>query len=154
MDIKLFRRRKDFIASGCFGQFIGDAGKILWQTLEHAYPILPDGSLDVSDDPVITSDTKFGTKIQDGAYTMVLHESPHLGYTVWKLTGNGADPHNFLIHILNYNKESEGCVGIGEQIGHMENGGLMLQESKGAFKNLMALQNGLAKWMLTVETVD
>lgn len=134
MDFTLRNRRSS--VDGVFGELVDAKGTFNFVTLEHAYS---DGN------------GHFFPKIEPGVYTCVRFQSPHLGYEVWHLTGNDSDHHFFLIHIGNYNDDSDGCILIGKGYGNKSDGGKMIVSSKQAFAALMEAQKETDSFTLTVE---
>lgn len=129
--------RDKFLKSGIFG-ILSDLKNIMHlQTLEHAY--------------FNTENGNYEPKIPVGRYKCVLYNSPHFGYYVFVLVG--VPNHEYCeIHKGNWNADSDGCILIGKQLGHMNDGGLMLMQSKEAFDEFMTVQKPLAEFWLTVET--
>lgn len=147
MDLLL--SRKSYRSDGIFGELTGNGGSFFCVTLEHSYPepAHEDGS----------SSGKFLTKIKAGKYSCKRYHSPKHGYDVFLLTGDldgdgfTADGRFFEIHIGNYNDESEGCILVGEQVGSRYPSGKMICGSRKAFEKLMAAQEGIDFFTLTVE---
>jgi len=126
--------RKEFREDGIFGELLNDRRDLLAVTLEHSYPF-GDG---------------YAAKVPPGEYKCVRRFSPHLGYEVFEITGV-PDHDNILIHVGNYNDESDGCVLLGTQIGNKLNGGKMVMSSRVAFNSFMKSLDGIDEFLLTVE---
>lgn len=129
--------RKDELADGYFGELHQDNGNFLFTTLEHAYPN-PDGSL--------------YAKISPGTYMCVRFESPHLGYEVFMLENVPGHDH-ILIHIGNYNENSDGCIMLGIGLGFKmgQKTPCMITNSEKAFKAFMEMQKDVQSFTITVE---
>lgn len=133
MDLVLTRKANT--EKGIFGTLTGqsDEGSILLQTLEHAYsdysgnwaPKLPRG--------VYTCQR--GTHaLKDGV--------PFETFEVMNVPGHSG----ILIHIGNYNNDSEGCILVG--MSAVEN---MVENSKTAFEDFLAAQAGCDSFQLSVD---
>ena len=95
-------------------------GEHLAQTLEHAYE---------------SADGQFYPKVPAGTYTCK----------------RGAHRlHGILFHCGNFNRDSEGCVLLGNSVTKQENGEQMLTGSKDAFARFMARLEGQETFELTV----
>jgi hypothetical protein len=126
MDLLLVRR--EYLDCGIFGEI--DCGSLYFFTLEHSYdkkPIVPAGT-----------------------YKCTRFDSPKFGYQTFMLNDVPGHDH-ILIHIGNYNHDSEGCILIGLALGRTGKGGVMLTSSKQAFAHFMALQEGVDEFTLTIE---
>lgn len=136
MDLTL--DRKQFREDGIFGELLDHNGIFLCVTLEHSYPC----------------EKGFMPKLPPGEYDCIRHAPNHLPYETFMIADVpdflGVPVTGILFHILNFNKESDGCVGVGEQIGHQSNGGLMIMASAKAFAALMGVQKGVDKFKLKV----
>jgi hypothetical protein len=141
MNLKLNRTaaRED----GIFGVLLDDAGHTVAFTLERAYP---DGS-------------GWAAKVASGVYICVRHPPNRLPYTTFMLTNvppfQGQPVDGILIHIGNYNKDSIGCILLGESVAGIPSqlGADMLINSKKTFQSFMNLQNGIDEFTLTVTGV-
>lgn len=134
MDLKLVR--SEFGEDGIFGQlFRTDNNSQIAFTLEHAYQ-QPDGT--------------WKPKLPDGTYVCVrgMHQlaSMKTPFETFEIT-NVPGHTNILIHVGNFDKDSEGCVLIG-----LHRDTTMILNSKMAFGSFMELENGVNQFMLTVET--
>jgi hypothetical protein len=125
--------RKEFRKEGIFGILVDETGVLIAHTLEHAY-----------------EDGKGGwaPKIPEGDFTCErsmhrLHGMTH-DFETFEITGVvGHD--NLLFHWGNFNKDSEGCILLGER----EQGG-MVTNSRKTFSEFMEMQSGLDQFQLTV----
>ena len=137
MNLKL--TRSDFREDGIFGQLTDDKYHFIASTLEHAYLL----------------DGKYIPKIPDGTYRCIrgehqLHGMDH-PFQTFEVTG--IEGHSgLLFHVLNYNDESDGCIGLGMGIGHKADGGRMLVNSRAAFGKFLSLVQGLDEFTLQVES--
>lgn len=131
MNLKLVRGRAELY--GIFGQLLDENGNVIAVTLEHAYS---DGDA-------------FVPKVAVGTYTCTRHAPNRLPYETFEIQNvpnfQGQTVTGILIHVGNYNKDSVGCVLVGEYFGV----GCIL-ESKVAFEKLMALQEGVESFTLVV----
>lgn len=131
MDLKLTRNK--FAMYGILGSISGAAFECL--SLEHAYQ---------------QSDNSYKPKLPDGVYTCVrgthmLHNL--VPFETFEITGvPGAT--GILLHKGNYNKDSEGCVLLGDSLG----AGCIL-DSADAFERFLKSQSGVDKFILTVDSV-
>ena len=119
---------------GAFGTlFRQDIGTQIAVTLEHAYD---DGG------------GGWFSKIPPGRYFCVLGHHPINGvtYEVTNVPGHTA----MLFHVGNYEKDSAGCILLGEQIDEV-NGRLMITKSRETFEKFMALQDGTPSFWLWVD---
>jgi hypothetical protein len=129
--VNLKLTRNSYTPDGIFGTLTDENGNRVAMTLEHAYPLL----------------TTFEAKIPSGTYICVrgeheLHNT--VPFNTFEITGV-AGHSNLLFHVGNFNRDSEGCVLIGE-----EKGLSMLVGSKRAFADFMTLQDGLQTFTLEV----
>jgi hypothetical protein len=126
--------RTDAREDGIFGTLEGPNGLIAY-TLEHAYPR---GGI-------------FTPKLPAGIYTCVrgLHQLANMKAPFWTFEITGVPGHtNILIHIGNYNDDSEGCVLVGDTI--LKGPTWMITDSRITFDKFMALQQGVDEFQLTV----
>jgi hypothetical protein len=125
--------RNEYSANGIFGTLNQDDGTQVAVTLEHAY-LQPDGS--------------YAPKTPAGVYTCVkgLHTLEHtpVPFDAFEIT-NVPGHTNILIHIGNYNADSEGCCLIGD-----ERVGDMIVNSKITFLNFMNAMATTDSFILTV----
>lgn len=133
--------RTDFLSTGIFGELNPDDDSFTLQTLEHAYSIAPIGG---------SVSTSWAAKVAPGVYTCVRHAPNRLPYDTFMLENvpdfEGQPVTGILIHILNFDAQSEGCIGVGlGRIGNVE-----ITQSKAAFDLLMLKQTGIDQFTLTV----
>lgn len=135
----LILTRTDYREDGIFSVLTDENGKEIAITLEHAYPYDNQGD--------------FAPKLQPGQYECV--RGPHRlhgmtsDFETFEITGVvGHD--NILFHAGNYNADSEGCVLVGMVICETDDGSWMITHSKNTFAALMALQQGVDSFNLTV----
>ena len=124
--------RNAFTADGIFGVILDDSGKQLAVTLEHAYP----------------SGNGFMPKIPPGTYTCTkgTHQlagmaAPFETFEVTHVPGHT----NILIHMGNYNKDSEGCILLGETCTNA-----MITNSKITFQLFMSNLSDTNSFQLSV----
>lgn len=127
--------RKD----GIFGVMESAGGEWSAFSLEHAYD---DGT------------GLFVPKVaRNVTYTCVRHPANRLPYETFMLKGvpdfQGEPVNGILIHILNLDRESQGCIGVGKQLGELDGESGILQ-SKAAFLEFMKLQNGVSSFRLQI----
>jgi hypothetical protein len=127
--------RLNFMADGIYGVMI--VGDIKLSTVEHAY---------------LQVDGTYMPKVAKGNYVCKRHPPNRLPYTTFELQSipdfMGEPVTGILIHVLNFGYESEGCVGVGLAT-DLDKG--MITQSGLAFKNFMALQDGVDEFNLCVE---
>lgn len=124
---------------GVFGQLEFDGTEELYcMTLEHAYP---------------GSNGTFVPKIPTGIYRCVkgshqLHsmDKPFIAFELQDVPGHS----NILIHMGNYNSDSEGCILVGKKPAQCEQG-RMIASSVEQFKSFMQLQSACSEFMLTIK---
>jgi hypothetical protein len=139
MNLTLSRHK--FRADGIFGEVTDEAYQLVCVTLEHAYPADTVGFL---------------PKVPAGKYTCVrgthkLHDNiPFETFEIMGVPGHTG----ILFHQGNYDKDSEGCVLVGQQIGYQENKSLMIMQSRDAFKKFLDLQDGVDSFQLTIENLE
>lgn len=125
--------RKTFGLYGILGELRDESNNLVCYTLEHAYP--QNGS--------------FVPKVAIGTYTCVRHPPARLRYETFELQNVPPFENNpvtgILIHILNYNNQSEGCIGVGLELGT----GAILH-SQDAFNRLMEVQKDVDSFTLVV----
>ena len=132
--------RKDYLSTGIFGEMVSEDGLTLFQSLEHGYPIVP----------VDSTETIWTPKVAVGTYSCVRHSPVRLNYTTFMLQNvpdfQGQNVTGILIHVLNFDAQSEGCIGIGlNRIGNIE-----ITQSKDAFDRFMSLQVGIEEFKLVI----
>lgn len=123
--------RKQYRADGIFGDLVSQDGLTVFKTLEHAYKI---------EDEHYPKSVGYFPKIHEGFHPCILYKSPKHGYMVPLLNALDDQGHMFEIHIGNYNKDSDGCILIGDKmIVDHDTGGFMIAHSEKTFEKLMAL---------------
>lgn len=138
----LIYKIKDKRNDGIFGELYGENEKKIAVTLDHSY-IMKDGSI--------------GTKVPPGKYKCVrgLHrlENMKTCFETFEITGlpnfNGNPVTKVLFHIGNWNKDSEGCILLGEFIQESKNG-RMITLSRESFISFMEIQEGVNEFNLNV----
>lgn len=139
----LILNRNKWLKDGIFGQ-IGRSS-MLFYTLEHAYGV-SDGI-----------STTWTPKIPAGTYKCVrgTHQleavpghPPPEPFETFCITGV-PDHSGILFHILNFNLESKGCVGLGLALGFIDERPALLS-SKIAFEHFMNLQKGCDQFSLQI----
>ncbi len=130
----------DFLESGIFGKLVSEDGLTTFETLQHAYPIIP----------VDSTETVWTPKVAVGTYSCIRHSPHRLPYTTFMLQNvpdfQGQPVSGILIHVLNFDSESEGCIGIG--LGR--DGNIAIIHSKDAFNKFMDLQIGIEQFNLII----
>lgn len=131
--------RKKFAADGVFGELVSDDGSFFAITLEHAYP----------------QRKKYKSKIPPGEYKCVrgIHRLKDLvEFETFEVMGVPGCT-GIIIHVGNYNEDSEGCILVGSAYGNRANGGQMITSSKQKFTEFMNMQKGVDEFILKVEAV-
>jgi hypothetical protein len=132
--MRLYLYRMEFRDDGIFGSLATERGDQIAVTLEHAYQY-GDG---------------YAAKVPPRTYKCVREYSEKFEQDLFELKEvPGASEIKF--HIGNYNDESDGCILLGMQIGNKNNGGLMITDSKTAFKRFMKHLDGVTEFDLVVE---
>jgi|SRR5271165_1518512 len=141
MNLKLQRTaaRED----GVFGTLLDDAGHTIAFTLEHAYA---------------SGEGSFSAKIPPGGYTCKRGQHQLEGMAAPFTTFQVMDvPNhtNILLHFGNYNKDSDGCILLGEAIVPIptQPGSDMIINSRKTWQKFMDLQTGIDEFKLTVTGV-
>lgn len=127
-------QRSKYEQDGICGLLATRDGARVASTLEHAFEKYPG---------------IFSPKIPAGDYTCRRRLSPHFGYDVFEVL----DVPNctFIeIHIGNYNKDSDGCILLGQSIATTPNGDKMLTMSRVTFHDFMDLQDEVNEFQLTI----
>lgn len=123
--MKLTLKRYEFNENGIFGHLTVENN--VFHTLEHAYPV----------------DNTCKPKIPVGEYTCKRGTYPKNGETFEVMN---VPNHTFiLVHVGNYNKDSNGCILVG-----LDRSGDMITSSKKAFTEFMKLMDGLNEFELEV----
>jgi hypothetical protein len=125
--------RTSYSEDGVFGIVINDEGHTFY-TLEHAFYV----------------NGAYVPKVTAGTYTCVRYDSPDHGYQVFTLKDvpdfQGQPVSYIEIHIGNYNKDSDGCILLGEN--QLQN---MITDSKDAFQKFMLSLAGQDSFQLVVK---
>lgn len=119
--------------SGIYGTLFYDDGHVLGETLEHSY-LQPDGS--------------YQPKVPRGDYICVrgMHRLAGMDHEFETFEITGVPGHtNILFHPGNFNKDSEGCVLLGE-----ERNGDMITKSRDTFVKFMGLLDTVQQFTLNV----
>lgn len=141
MNLKLDRTasRQD----GVFGVLLDEGGHTVAFTLEHAYA---------------SGEGSFSAKIAPGEYSCKRSQHQLEGMTMPFTTFQVLDvPNhtNILFHWGNYNKDSDGCILLGESIAPIptQPGSDMIINSRKTWQKFMDLQTGIDAFKLTVTGV-
>jgi len=135
--------RTEYDSFGIFGRLTDENGNILAVTLEHGYDI---GN----------GDGSYGPKVADGVYTCLRHAPNRLPYVTFELQNvpdfQGNPVTGILIHIGNYNHDSDGCILVGHGIVSDPDrpGTNMITSSAITYNKLMAMLDGLDSFTLTI----
>lgn len=137
----LIIKRKDYLEDGIFGAVFDQNGNKLFSTLEHAY---------------LQDDGTYAPKVPDGFYVCIrgFHrlEGMSFDFPTYEIT-NVVKHTEILFHWGNYNKDSAGCVLLGQDI--EKNGDAwMITDSRKAFAIFMQMQNNLARFNLRMMNVS
>ena len=136
MDMKLNRLQDR--SDGIFGQLLDDSGNVVAQTLEHAF-INPDGSY--------SPKVPLGTyTCQRGSHQLESMSKPFITFQIMDVPNHT----NILFHMGNWNKDSDGCILLGEAIAQSGQG-QMITNSVATWKEFMQLQDGLDTFQLIVQ---
>ncbi len=130
--------RTDFRPDGIFGMLHDDSGKLLSYTLEHSYAQL-DGS--------------WLPKLNAGQHSCV--RGPHRlhnmtqDFETFEITGVPGHS-NILFHWGNFDRDSEGCVLLGNAIVSQPDGTEMVVNSRHTFAEFLKALTGINQFILTV----
>lgn len=131
--MNLTLKRQKYCLYGIFGEITDESGKHFCYTLEHAYSV---GDL-------------WTPKVAAGVYTCLRHDPNRLPYVTFELQNvppfEGCSVDGILLHVLNYNNQSEGCIGVGQELS-----ATCILESQKAFDALMELQKDVESFTLTI----
>lgn len=130
MDLKL--HRSEYKTDGIISELISGNTKCIARTLEHSYDSKP--------------------KLPPGVYKCVrgthkLHDG--VPFETFEITGVPGHS-GVLFHPGNWNKDSEGCVLLGDAVTTSKQG-TMITNSKTVFHEFMSLQTGVDSFTLTVQ---
>lgn len=137
--MNLTLKRNHFQPDGIFGELRDETGLVVAVTLEHAYLESPDG--------------KWFPKIPlEGSFKCVRGKHRLHGMTedfeTFEVTG--VEGHtNILLHWGNYNRDSEGCILVGEKVAEIGSGE-MITNSRATFAKLMKAQEGVESFQLSI----
>jgi len=122
-------KRNKWTLDGIFGMLYDENNKQIAVTLEHSYNCMP--------------------KVAAGTYTCVRHAPNRLPYATFELQNvpdfKGSIVTGILIHIGNYNHDSDGCILLGS-----ERNGDMIMHSKKTFEAFMDLKKDVDSFILTI----
>jgi len=136
--MNLLLTRTDFREDGIFGQLSNESGQQVAVTLEHAYD-------SQNGDGSYVPKTPAGTyNCVRGQHQLANMRAPFTTFEVTKVPGHT----NILLHVGNYNNDSEGCILLGRAYGGEPR---MLEQSRMAFESFMALQDGINSFTLTIK---
>jgi Family of unknown function (DUF5675) len=135
LNIKLERMK--YLPDGIFSVLTDESGNQIAVGLEHVY----------------TNGITLTAKVAPGTYTCTRHAPNRLPYETFELQNvpdfQGKPVTGILIHILNYDSQSEGCIGVGEAIADSPQG-KMITNSKITFERFMKLQQGVNSFTLEI----
>lgn len=139
--MNLILQRTQVRKDGIFSELHDENGRLIAVTLEHAFPIL-----DRHD--------AWSARIPPGEFKCVRGEhylhgmtTPFETFEVYGVLGHVG----ILFHWGNFNKDSEGCVLLGDRVRSIGQGPQMILNSKVTFEKFMALQQGLDTFELAVK---
>lgn len=136
MDLVL--NRKQFREDGIFGELRNQVGDLIAVTLEHAFPAAGG----------------YAPVIPQGTYDCVRGEHYLHGmtepFTTFEVSG--VDGHaGLLFHWGNFNRDSEGCILLGDSIRAPDQSAWMVTDSRVAFEKFMSSQDGLLFRLLVID---
>jgi hypothetical protein len=135
MDLRL--TRKDQRSDGIFGELTNSKNEVVAYTLEHAY---------ANADGTYSPKIPVGTYVcKRGQHQLASMKQPFETFEVQNVPNHA----NILIHMGNWNCDSEGCVLVGEAITDSFKG-KMVTNSKNVFAEFMQLQKGCDTFTLVV----
>lgn len=133
----LYLKRMDFRQDGIFGEIT--SADFTCFTLEHAYSNNGHG---------------FEPKIPIGSYTCVrgTHQLEHGGpFETFEVTNVPGHP-GVLLHVGNYNQDSNGCILLGESVVTGSEDGIQgITNSRVTFDKFMAIQEGVDSFTIVIE---
>jgi Family of unknown function (DUF5675) len=138
--------RTAYRSDGIFGRIYNDHGVPLAYTLEHAYQ---------------QEDGNFLPKVAEGTYNCILgsHElegmtHPFQAYMLENVPPfMGLPVTNILIHMGNFDRDSNGCIVLGRTIATQMDGSLMVTNSVNTFEDFMNGLSGVSSFTLEVTHV-
>jgi hypothetical protein len=132
-------KRQQFRSDGIFGVMSNEQGNVFCVTLEHAYQ-----------DPL---SGLWVPKVAAAVYTCVRHPPNRLPYETFMLYNvpnfQNQSVDGILLHVLNFNRESQGCIGLGQEVADIGSEE-MITHSQNTFDAFMALQIGVDSFQLTI----
>ncbi len=134
--MKLILTRDDEVATGIFGFLTSEDGAFSCVTLEHAYP-------DVNSSGYAPKIPSGDYKCFRGQHQLEGMAEPFETFEIMSVPGHS----NLLFHAGNFNKDSAGCVLLGEE----RQGDIEVLQSRVAFERFMTYLNGIDYFDLTVE---
>lgn len=125
-------------ADGIFSRLFNDHGVPQCYTLEHSYANL---------------DGTFSPKIPNGQFICVrgMHQLASMSspFETFEITGV-PNCTGILIHWGNWDRDSSGCILVGNAVVTQDDGTEMIVNSKNTFEDFMNSMDGITEFMLTV----
>lgn len=129
---------------GIFGRMYNDNGVPQFYTLEHAYQ---------------QDDGSWLPKIAEGIYTCILGQhqlvgmaAPFQTYMISNVPDFMGNPvTNCLIHMGNFDRDSEGCILVGDSVVAQADGSQMVTNSVRTFEHFMLMQSGATEFTLEIQ---
>jgi hypothetical protein len=135
MNLRLERMK--YLKEGIFGQITDESGNQIAVTLEHSY----------------VNGTTITAKVAPWTYTCLRHAPNRLPYETFELQNvpdfQGKPVTGILLHIGNYNSDSDGCILLGDDTAWAVVPP-MIDNSKIAFERFMELQQGVESFTLEI----
>jgi hypothetical protein len=135
--VNLKLERMKYLKEGVFGHILDESGNQIAVTLEHSY----------------VNGTTITAKVAPGTYTCLRHTPNRLPYETFELQNvpdfQGKPVTGILLHIGNYNSDSDGCILLGTDIAYATSP-VMIDNSKIAFEKFMELQAGVNSFTLEI----
>lgn len=135
-------KRTDHNHDGIFGQLTDELGSFIAVTLEHAYDSH-------------NGDGSYVPKVASGSYKCVRHAPNRLPYETFELENvpdfQGKKVTGVLIHVGNFNQDSDGCILIGAHRTAGPNGSEMIALSRSTFTKFMNIVKDIDQFTLTVK---
>ncbi len=140
--MNLTLQRSDYLADGILGVLTKDDNDQIAVTLEHAYEI-----------GIMTEGYK--PKVAAGVYKCVRHAPNRLPYETFEVMNvpdfQGQPVTGILIHIGNFNTNSDGCILVGRRFSKGPGAVNMVTESALTFDSVMLILKGVDSFQLTVK---